>query len=203
MSRCLVEIPPQRHRAVEHLLARNAPLELIQLQRQPVPHTVRADGGEVLVGELLPPVVLAEIVEQAGLELKQPGKLRDELPGLMATERRANHGEHVPERVVAGQDLHRRPRSVVRRAQHQDARAVHLHHPIPCVASLQLHRPRDEPAHRVRQHANRLAGCLARGERGVDGIGQEIRCLFNRPPPVEGERDHVVVLGEVGRSRSS
>ena len=112
----------------------------------------------------------------------------------LRTKRRADGGQHVAERVVAGQHLHRRPRAAVRRAQHQDARAVHLHHPVStspgsssCIVRATM------PPIECASMPHRLAGCLARVERRVDGVGEPRGLLLDRTPPVEGERDDLVV----------
>ena len=159
-----------------------------------MPDALFAKPSQVFLGQLFPRGVFLQTVREAGLQLHQAWKLGDQLPRLSALEGRTDRDDQVSERVVARQDLHRRPRAAVRRAQHEQAAARMLHHPRPYLRAHDFHRPGDDPAHRVGEQPHGLIRLLARVEGDRDGFGEAPRFVLDRAPPVEGERDDLVRL---------
>ena len=70
-------------------------------------------------------------------------------------------------------------------------------HPVPRAASDDLHRARDEPAHRMGDHAYWLLRRPALIERRADRGGEPARFGGNRLAPVERERRDVVIGGKI------
>ena len=160
-----VEPAAQRHGAVQHRLRRGAPLVDRALGVGVVPVHQRLQRGHVVVGQFLPgrrAVQAQHRIEQRGLQLDEAGHAGHDLARARVVEDRAERGQRIAEGVVARQHLHRRPRAAVGRAEHHQPRAVARHQPLPRRGRLQLHRARDQPAHRVREQPHRLAAGVAR-----------------------------------------
>ena len=165
---------PRRARACErHAPAVGVELEAQRVPPAPLPHALpgrRRRAAATCAARR----ARARGPSRPACSWMKPGNCAISCRAACVAERRADGGEHVAERVVARQHLHRRPRAAVRRAQHQDARARdapscarHI------VRSLELHRARDQAAHRVRQHAHRLAASSSRASSAaVDRFGE-------------------------------
>ena len=194
-----IEPATQRHRLVEHGLRRRPPFVDGALRAFVVPDAAVAQPRHVVVGQLLPGARLVEAerrVEQCRLELDEAGHAGHHLARAAVVEQRAERNQRVAEGVVTRQGLHRRPRAAVGRAKHQQPCTVTRHHALPGVGRLEPHRSRDQAAHRVGEQSHRLAAGAARGECRIDGLRQAPRFVFDRAPPVVGERDHLVRVGQ-------
>jgi hypothetical protein len=194
-----IELSAQADRAVERILRRNPPLVRVELQRDVVPDAALARRLEI-VGRELPPRgrarEVARRVEQACLHLDEAGERRHQHACLVTRERRADGHQQVAEAVVARQHLHRRPRPAVGRPEHEHARAVARHHPLPRLRPLEQHRAREQSAHRVRDDAHGKSALLPRGDRLLDCIREALRLFFQRPSPVVAEFDDLVRFRE-------
>ena len=134
------------------------------------------------------------VIDQRLLQLNEARKLRHQLAGGMVLERRAERHQRIAEGVVARQHLHRRPGAGIRRAQHQQAGAGPRHHLRPDVGAFELHRARDQAAHRMRNDAHRLAALVACRQRGLHIGGKPLRFLLDRLAPVVGKLDDFMGL---------
>ena len=197
--RLCVELAPQRHSLIEHALWRCTPLVDRPLRALGVPDAALAQGGHVVVGQFLPGTCLMEVegrIEQSSLHLDEAWHAGHHLAGAAVVEERAECDQRVAEGVVARERLHRRPRAAVGGAQHQHAGPVALHHAFPGVGLFELHGARHEPAHRVRQQPHRLLAGVAGSKQGLDLGRQALRFVFDGAAPVEGERGHLVAVGQ-------
>ncbi len=207
LSGLRVQALAQRLRLVEHALRWHAPFVgrtgvfvAGLAMRVGMPPVVLLHALQIVVGQALPGLAAVERlrrVEQVGLQLQEAGHRGHDLARLAVLQWGAERDQRVAEGVVAREHLHRRPRAAVGRAQHQQPRAFARHQALPGRGPLELHRARDQPTHRMRDQAHRLAAGVARGERGVHRVGEPARLVLDRAAPVEGERDHLVALRQV------
>ena len=143
-----------------------------------------------------PPSACAlEHVHESGLgqQLQRAAEAGDDVEHLLHVVLHVEAHERAQRVALAEQVLDHRVRALVRRAQHDQPRAVARHQRIHHRASLVDARAHHQPAHAVREQADRLPGLL---EQPVEELAEPLAQHVQRLPPVVGEALDAVAVGQ-------
>ena len=138
-------------------------------------------------------------VDEAGLgqKLQRAGEARDDVDHILQAMREVEHSELAHRVRLADERLEHRMRTLVRRAEHHEARTVARHQLVPQRRVLVDQRAHDKPAHAVREDAHRLQRRERRVELLAQRRGERVGQHVERLAPVVRKRDDALAALQV------